>query len=338
MSTSSHSTSPAALGLPRLPTPIEELRRLPAALGLPGRLFVKRDDLTGCALSGNKIRKLDFLLKDALDQGADTVITCGGIQSNHARATAVAAARLGLRARLVLRGQAPEDGPLGNLALGALVGARVRWISPEQYPERDAIMAEEAAALRAAGRRPYVIPEGGSNALGARGYSACVDEILEQERALGLRFTAVATAVGSGGTTAGLLAGKARREAGFEVVGFPVCDDSPLFQRRIAAILEAMAEAEDRPELARQRPRLIDDYKGIGYALSTPEEDAFLRRVARSEGLILDPCYTNKALRGLVSEAAAGRFGPEPRLLFIHTGGIFGALARSWSLETVTDG
>lgn len=197
---------PPFKSMAHLPTPIAALSRLSKAIGGP-QLFIKRDDLTGCAMSGNKIRKLEFVAADAIKKGADTLITCGGIQSNHARATAVLAAKLGLKSLLVLRGQMGGDAD-GNLFIDKLVGAEIRCITKEDYNARvNEIMDEIADELRAQGRKPYIIPEGASNAVGALGYLRAFKEITEQSKQLKLNFDAIICAVGSGGTYAGLSIG-----------------------------------------------------------------------------------------------------------------------------------
>ncbi len=327
---------PPAVPLARTPTPIERLERLSEETGV--QLFVKRDDLTGLALTGNKVRKLEFLLAAAHDARCDTVITCGGAQSNHARATAVAAAKLGMAAHLVLRVEGPPgtpapgpDGIRGNLFLERLAGATVRWIDRAEWPRRDEIMLEEAAKLREAeGRRSYTIPEGGSNALGAFGYVRCAEEIAAAERELERPFDLVVCATGSAGTQAGLLAGKILFRRPFRVLGFAVCDTRAHFAARVEEIaldltthyglslpgVEAAFECDDR-------------YVGAGYAVSRPDELETIREVAEAEGLFLDPVYTGKAFHGLLKEVRAGRVARGTRVLFVHTGGIFGLLAKA---------
>ena len=305
-------TEPARLDLARLPTPIERVDGIREGW----TVLVKRDDLTGTSLTGNKVRKLEYLLADAQGGRARRVVTCGGVQSNHCRATAIAAARLGLDCVLFLRtSEPPPATPTGNLRLDRLVGADIRFITPEQYRNRIAIMTE------AAGPDGYVIPEGGSNALGTWGYIRAVDEMAAQWDE---PPSAVVCATGSGGTLAGLAIGLRRRTLDIPVYGVAVCDDAAYF----AGIVDRIsAEVTDRwPSLPRVRAgevTVIEGYKGRGYALSTPEEISDIESVARSSGLILDPVYTGKAFRPLLHEP--DRFGPRP--LFIHTGGIFGLLA-----------
>lgn len=312
------------------PTPLEPLRRASTELGI--ELWIKRDDCTGSALSGNKIRKLEFLLADARQQGADVVLTCGGAQSNHARATAIAARQLGLEPLLFLRGAAGAH-PSGNLHLDRLVGAEIRPITPEQYRERDALMAAAADDLRRAGRRPYIIPEGGSNALGSYGYSVAADELAEQAREHLIEPDWLITAVGSGGTFAGLCAAYAQERLPGRLLGFAVCDDSAYFRAKANAILTEMSQRFGwRIDGVPATCELEDAYVGRGYGLSRPEELETLRWLAALEGVICDPVYTGKALHGLVGEVRRGRIAPGSRVVFLHTGGIFG-LFRGDELE-----
>jgi D-cysteine desulfhydrase len=306
------------------------LPRLSEALGRA--LWIKRDDYTGAELTGNKVRKLEFLLRDAIAQGADTVITCGGLQSNHARATALAAARLGLSSHLVLRGQAPEVAT-GNLLLGALAGAEIHFITPEQYRDRARILEGHASALRQRGRTPYIIPEGGSNALGAFGYVRAAQEIAIQSEEAGVRFDTVVVAVGSGGTLAGLVVGHKLWPGRIPApIGINVCDDAPYFQRVVAGIAADMADRFGTPACGEDEVALIDGFVGLGYALSTCAELESIARVARSEGVLLDPVYTGKAFHAL--ERSIARNDPRigEKILFIHTGGIFGLFPKAGTL------
>ena len=327
------------LPLAHLPTPLCKPQRLADALGLD--LWVKRDDMTGGAEGGNKIRKLELLLADATAAGAGTVITCGGLQSNHARATAICAATLGLRAILYLRTAPdggdprtpgrPDDGvPLeGNVLLDRLVGAQIRLITPETYRERSRVMAEAAAGLGDAGRKAYVIPEGGSNGLGALGYVLAMAEVraqLDRGVAGGGTFDLIVHACGSGGTAAGVALGAAHHNVARAVRAMAVCDDAPTFERIIARITEeARALA---PELGEAAPLIVDERaRGPAYGVSTVEQRALIMRVARESGLVLDPVYTGKAFAGLVAMAEGGEL-QGARVLFLHTGGLPGLLAQ----------
>lgn len=328
-----------------LPTPLEQPSRLADAMGID--LWVKRDDTTGGPEAGNKIRKLEFLLADALAQGCDTVITCGGVQSNHARATATLAAWLGLESLLLLRlstlerddvaaelpgvPASPTLAPIvGNVLIDRLVGADIRLITPQSYARRDELMSRAAAALQGRGARPYVIPEGGSNGLGALGYVHAMAELrrqLDQGVAGGEPFDVIVHACGSGGTAAGTALGAAHYEVSKKVWAMAVADDAPTFERRIGAIIaQARALA---PELGEPVPWTVDDSaKGPAYAVASPSQKQTIIDVARLSGLVLDPVYTGKAMSGLWSACRAGELRGQ-RVLFLHTGGLPGLLAQA---------
>jgi D-cysteine desulfhydrase len=303
-------------------------------------LYMKRDDLTGMALSGNKVRKLEFVLADALAKKADVVLTCGGAQSNHSRATAVAAAMVGLRCRLLLRTADPAKPPPaeGNILLDRMAGAEIVWISREEYQRRDEIFEREATSLRKEGLTPYIIPEGASNPIGSWGYIAAAEELARDIASLpgGLeRPTTIIHASGSGGTAAGMILGARLASLPARVVTFNVCDDQAYFVRVIGDICEQLiAGYQLKVDFDRQRDiDIIDGYVGRGYAVSRPEELTLLCDVARTEGIFLDPVYTGKAFYGMVQELNRdpGCFGE--RVVFIHTGGIFGLLSIAAEIE-----
>lgn len=317
------------LSLANVPTPLQQPKRLASAMGLD--LWVKRDDMTGGAEAGNKARKLDFLLADAVAKGSDVVITCGGIQSNHARATALFAASLGMRSVLFLRTtEEPKRAPLvGNVLLDRMVGASIRLITPAEYRERARVMEAAALELRAAGAKPYVIPEGGSNGLGSLGYVEAMAEVRSQlDRGLagGAPFDVVVHACGSGGTAAGVALGAAKSGVAKEAIAMAVCDDVPTFERVIERIIgEARALDPSLPDPARL---VVDDRgKGPAYAVSTPEQRRRITLAARLSGLIFDPVYTGKALSALWDLAEGGSLR-DARVLFLHTGGLPGLLAQ----------
>jgi len=315
-----------------LPTPIEPLLRLSAHVGGP-RLFVKRDDLTRLGLGGNKLRKLEFLLGEAQAQGADTVLTVGAMQSNHARQTAAACARLGLDCELVLRrGSHTSEAYLGsgNVLLDRLFGARLHLLKAQE--NREEYMSARAEALRAEGRRPYCIPVGGSCGLGNLGYVACAEEILSQSAEMGIRFDAVVVATGSGGTQGGLVAGMGRA-GGVPVIGIAVegtrREQEGLAAAQAAEALRLLGAAESVLGAAVE---VLDDFVGPGYARPSEPMREALSLAARFEGLVLDPVYTGKAFAGLVALARGNRFCRQQSLLFVHTGGAPGLFGYPESL------
>jgi D-cysteine desulfhydrase len=336
--------------LPRLalchaPTPLRRSAALDAWIGC--EVWVKRDDMTGGAEAGNKIRKLEFLLADALAKKATVVLTCGGIQSNHARATALACAELGLRCVLFLRvkediatgpsSAAPRERlPLvGNVLLDRMAGAEVRLISPGDYADRGALMETEAVAIARKSEVPYVIPEGGSNGLGSLGYVEAMREVRSQMD-LGIagapkHFDAVVLACGSGGTAAGSALGAARFGVTDLVRAFAVCDDRAYFERVAARIV---AEARAYADLGEPATLAFDDSaKGPAYGVMSPEQKRFLVATANTTGLVTDPVYTGKALFGLKRAVLGGEIPSSAKVLFLHTGGLPGLLAQGSELE-----
>ena len=295
---------PPRVPLANLPTPIQPLDRLTARWGGP-RLWIKRDDWTGSLLTGNKVRKLEYCLGEALEMGATRVVTCGGVQSNHCRATAVACARLGLECVVYLRTTDDAPAPDGNHLLDLLVGADVRFVTPEEY---DRLGPTEEG---------YWIPEGASNEVGMWGYLSACDEMRERT------FDALFHAVGSAGTTAGLIAGRLETP----LVGVCVCDDPEFFYEKIEAILRtARVRWPQLPKLppVREAVEILDGFQGRGYALNRAEEWSLLREVAASEGVVLDPVYTLKAMMALRQAIRDGRYTEGQDVLFLHTGGIYG--------------
>lgn len=321
-------TFPRRIPIARTPTPLERLDRLSDEWGVD--LYVKRDDLTGSALSGNKIRKLEYLYAEALDQGCDTVITCGAVTSNHARATAIAARKFGLDCHLVLAGDAPEAAA-GNLQLDLLAGATVQYITREEYSARvDEILEETKAALNQQGKKAYAIPTGGSNSTGLFGYVSAAQEIGEQCKQIDLTPDVICCAVGSCGTYAGLVLGAALYQLPAEIHGVLVCGTLDGFGKKAAHdIDESIKRFCLTASLNPDKSRLIDGYIAGGYAQTNSKQLRFLRHVAQQEGLILDPVYTNKAFFGMRGEILAGRIAPGSRIVFVHTGGIFGLSAFS---------
>lgn len=321
---------PKRLKLALTPTPLEFMPRLTEYFGGP-RIYFKRDDLTGCPLSGNKIRKLEFSLAEALSRKAKVVISAGGIQSNHCRATALACTRLGLQCHLILRGTRPEVAT-GNLLLDGLAGATCSFYQAEEYSARKLEIVEELSAEYAAdGKKTYWIPVGASNAIGSLGYMRAFDELATQARKAKIRLDHVVTAMGSGGTAAGLAAG--RRLLGqtdTKLWGVNVCDDAESFRETLA---EITSELNARFELGLDPKdtgmEILDGYVGEGYAIPYTEELELIQAAAHLEGQILDPVYTGKALYGLQQEIELGRFGKDENVVFVHTGGIFGLFPHS---------
>jgi D-cysteine desulfhydrase len=303
---------PTALDLGGRGTPLQAADRLAGALGLPaGALWVKRDDLTGLAGGGNKVRKLEWLGADAMAGGCDTIVTGGAGQSNHVRLTAAACARLGLRCVAVLAGSPPPR-PEGNLVLDRLLGAELRWLgSGDAGSDLEAAVEEEAAAQRAAGARPYAVPLGGSSPVGALGYVTCADELAAQAPSDAL----VVCADGSGGTHAGLVAGFGDHGRVLGVnVGF--ADLVP----RLPALTAATAARAGRPVPGGAVQ--LDDGQPEPYGQPTDATLEALELAARTEGLLLDPVYTGRALAALVTGVRAGRLGRDRPLVLLHTGGL----------------
>lgn len=323
------------INIANLPTKIEKLEKISIELGV--NIFFKRDDQTGSEVSGNKVRKLEYSIKEAIDQGCDTLITCGGIQSNHARSTAAAAIKAGLSSILVLRtNEEPEVD--GNYFIDRLLGADIRFITSEEYSNnRQEIMENIVKELEKDERKGYIIPEGASNGVGSLGYINFVKEVLEFEEKTDVVFDTIVVAVGSGGTYAGIhmgndiyLDGKRR------VVGFNVCDTAEFFKEKVEEIIKESKEYLNEKDLKKVKSEnmdIIDGYVGEGYALSTEEELNFIWDLAKKEGVILDPVYTGKAMFGLHNEIKKGSFKNSKNILFVHTGGLFGLFPKKNQFE-----
>jgi D-cysteine desulfhydrase len=304
-------------------TPIEFLANLTRELGGP-KIYMKRDDLLGLAGGGNKTRKLEFLVAAALAERADTLITCGAVQSNHCRLTLAAAAKEGLRCRLVLEQRVPDSydpAASGNNFLYRLLGAeKIRVV--DGGADLEAAMREEAEELAAGGRRAYVIPGGGSNALGALGYVACGQEILAQTRDLGLEIDDLVTATGSGGTHAGLVSALWADESSIPVTGISVRKaerEQIELVHGLAAKIAALLGLES--EVPRECVIVKDAYVGPGYSLPTAGMVEAVQMLARVEGILMDPVYAGKAMAGLIDRVRTKRYGRGESVLFLHTGG-----------------
>ncbi len=301
-----------------LPTPVEALPRLARDLNLP-RLYVKRDDQTGLAFGGNKTRKLEFLLAEAQAQGADTLLTAGAVQSNHCRQTAAAAAKFGFDCVLVLTGE-PPDRPSANLLLDELLGASIVWAGGRENRER--ILAETFERVQAEGRRPYLVPYGGSNPTGALGYVFAMEELMNQKPCDGRPPDWIVFASSSGGTQAGLTLGARLFGYRGRLLGISVDEPRGRLQVRAAELATETSEKfGERVEFSPQEITVNDDYCKAGYGVLTEAEREALHLFARLEGLLLDPVYTGRAAAGLIDLARKGFFGKEESVLFWHTGG-----------------
>ncbi len=321
---------PPRLALAQLPTPLQPLDRLSAELGGP-RIWVKRDDLTGCAASGNKIRKLEFTLARALGQGCDTLITCGGVQSNHCRATAVLGAQLGVRVHLILRDEGEHAvQPDGNLLLDYLAGAQVSIYPRDEFQTRlPALMQQWAEHYQHRGHKPYLIPTGASDGHGVWGYVRCAEELSGDFARAGIAPGAIVHATGSGGTQAGLTAGAHLYRLAARVIGVAVCDDAAWFHRKVRGDLASWQQHYGVKLDTATLPIEVDDrHVGPGYGRATTEVFATIKKIAALEGLILDPVYTGKAFQGMIECIRHGDFAGCADIVFVHTGGIFGLFAQ----------
>ena len=329
---------PRKIDLAHTPTPLQYLERASEKWGRGHRLWVKRDDLTGCTLSGNKVRKLEFITAYAIDNGYDTLITCGGLQSNHCRATAFAGAQLGLSVHLLLRGEEPTD-PDGNLFLDHLAGARVNCYPVKQYVrDIDALFTQWQAHYAAQGRKALIVPTGGSDGIGVWGYIAACEELAEDFHHAGIEQAHIVTASGSGGTQTGLILGAALHHLPATVWGVNVCDDETYFRNKIASdAADWRLRYPDLPAVE-INPRILDGYVGKGYGIAGPPVFELIAQLSRLEGLVLDPVYTGKAFAGMLAEIAGGRFDDCRDIVFIHTGGIFGLFPQRAGLDGIIAG
>ena len=313
-----------------LPTPLQKLERLSAEIGT--NIWIKRDDLTDTVACGNKIRKLEFSIGQALADKASVLVTWGGVQSNHCRATAALAARLGLKSHLVLRGREPDIAD-GNLLLDQLLGAAISFTDLATYEDQDSFYEKLQAQYAAQGETTYRIPVGASDEVGLWGYIDCARELKEDCRVANLEPGAVVSATGSGGTLAGLILGNALHDLNTEIYAFNVCDDEAYF---VSKIREDFARWTRRYEATLDTDSLpinvIDGYVGPGYGRATPEVFETIRHLAQLEGIVLDPVYTGKAFDAMLREIRSGRFRRINDIVFIHTGGIYGLFPQKQQL------
>ena len=310
--------------LPSLPlapyvTPIEELSRLRQALGGGPRVLVKRDDAIPFAFGGNKVRKMRLVGADAVARGADTLITAGGVQSNHARVTAATAATLGMDCILVVNG-APPLPATANALLDALLGAKIKYVGSRQ--ERAPAMAAIAEALQREGRRPYVIPIGASTPLGAMGFVQAIDELVTQ----GVIPDAIVHSTSSGGTQAGLIAGCIKARIKTRVIGVSADESSAALASDIREILRGLASLAgvDAGDLEKAPIEVDDRFVGGGYGVESGDSREALELAARTEAIFLDHTYTAKAMAGLIARMRSGEFADDETVLFWHTGGQVG--------------
>ncbi|MBP1596392.1 MAG: pyridoxal phosphate-dependent enzyme, D-cysteine desulfhydrase family [Acidobacteria bacterium] len=304
-------------------TPLEHAPRFSAAVGGPN-IFIKRDDLLGLSAGGNKTRKLEFLVADALAQGADTLITCGAVQSNHCRLTLAAAVKEGMKCRLVLEERVPKSykpDASGNNFLFGLLGVEVIKVVPggsDMMKEMQTVAGEVAAA----GRKAYIIPGGGSNPIGATGYVSCAEEILAQAFEKGIRIDRVVCASGSAGTHAGLVTGFYGNNSNIPVVGIDVSRPKELQEKIVYELVQmTAAHVGIASGIPREAVVCFGDYVGRGYSIPTPGMVEAVKMLARSEAILLDPVYTGKAMAGLIDLARKGFFQKSENILFVHTGG-----------------
>ncbi|WP_370978823.1 D-cysteine desulfhydrase family protein [Agaribacterium sp. ZY112] len=333
---------PPRIRLAQLPSPLRELQSLSRRFPRQ-RLWLKQDELTGMTLSGNKVRKLEFLLADAIEKGCDTVITCGGVQSNHCRATAFACAELGLRCELILRDDPDLNGQStlgqGNHVLSLMTGAQIELLSQQEYTKQlNNRFKEKAREIERAGRSPYLIPTGGSNGKGVWGYVNAAKEILEQCQGQGFNPDLVVCASGSGGTQAGLTLGFHELHVPTQVLGMAVCDSEAYFQKKVAADINEAAQqsglsAVERETLINELSIQVNaDFIGPGYALGYSKLYQRMAELAREEAVLLDPVYTGKAMHGLLSLLEQGQLADYEDIVFVHTGGAFGVFPQAAQL------
>lgn len=335
----SSNINPSALpknrvNLGRFPTPVHRLRLNSLK---DYQIYVKRDDISSCDLSGNKVRKLEFLLSDAIDRKCDSVITIGGLQSNHCRATAVASRQLGMEPHLILRTPfSPDKIDLcGNLLWNRMVGSKIYSINPIKYIETgsDNLVAELNEKLRMDNFNPYPIPVGGSNTLGSFGYMECIKEILE----LDVSFDHIVFACGSGGTAAGLAIGARLSGMKAKLHGIGVCDDEDYFYHHVEDVVRELGISLETFGSPREWLSLYNG-QGLGYAKNTDHEIESIASISRESGVIFDPVYSGKAFVYFVENLLVQLpdiFHPSDKILFIHTGGVFGLFDKAEQCERV---
>jgi len=328
---------PDRLNLAQIPTPFHRLDRLTEQLRSQGaqcpQLWIKRDDQTGSLTSGNKVRKLEFLLAEARAQGCDTLITSGGVQSNHCRATAVLGTQLGFRVHLLLRSDT-EPQPVGNLLIDQLVDASISHYSPQEFKKLDSLFAYWQQHYGQQGSKTYSIPTGGSNGTGLWGYIAAAQELQQDFKRQGISPSHIIHATGSGGTQAGLTMGFSLLGMDTQVEAYAVCDSSDYFKRKVTEDIRQWSEQSSVAVEIDELPIVtLDNYIGLDYGVAGPEIFAAIKQLASLEGVILDPVYTGKAFYGMVQEIQKGRYASASDMVFVHTGGLFGLFAQQQKLN-----
>ncbi len=305
---------PACVKLANTPTPLEEVK-------YENRKFlIKRDDLTGVELSGNKVRKLEFLIKKAKSEKTDIIFTCGGEQSNHARATAIAAAKVGIKTRLFLWGKDSADAE-ANLFMDKFLGAEISFLNKKNYSEVNEIMYEEKDAMQHLGKRVYVIPEGGSTTLGVLGYVSFVEELSKQVNLKNIK--GICVAAGTGGTAAGIFAGAAVMKLNLKVYAVNVLYSKDEIESKIINLAEgALLDFKLKGEINKENLVILDGYSAEGYKNITDKKLKLIKDFAQTTGIIFDPAYTGKAFTAYYENFLSK--GKGKKVIFLHTGGLFG--------------
>lgn len=337
MNPSHQHSAPAKINLARLPTPIQKLKTTSKELGK--EIYIWRDDLNGFMESGNKLRKLEFLMADALTQGCDWVITCGGPQSNHTRATAIVARQLGLGVSILTLPKPGYDHdkiPTGNLLINRIYDSTMIWLDFNEYQKNgssyDPFLKQESDRLKSLGKKPYVIPLGGSNLIGCKGYQSAIPEMLSTWKSIAKTEApdSLFCALGSGGTFVGLQLGIQEQKLKTQLYGVNVIGPMEIAQKYVHNLHDAISKQlgiDLNQSMLHTKAHTIDGYVGAGYSIASDEDLKFYVELARCEGILLDPCYTGKAFQGMLAEIRKNpsRFGDQ--ILFLHSGGTFGNFA-----------
>ncbi len=323
------------VSLAHLPTPLEFMPRLTEHLGGPN-LYVKRDDCTGLGTGGNKTRKLEFLVADAIERQADVIITQGAVQSNHARQTAAAACKVGMACELIFEKRVADADEAyktsGNVLLDRVYGANIREV--EKGTDMNAAMDELADELRAAGKNPYIVPGGGSNTIGALGYVDCAFECVAQANREGIPIDYIVHATGSAGTQAGLVVGLKAMNANIPLLGIGVNAPKDEQEEKVWNLAEETAEFIGAPGCVSREDVVANcDYVGPGYGVPTEGMNEAVKLLARTEGLLFDPVYSGKGLAGMIDLVKKGEFADAKNVVFIHTGGVAGLFGYSAILD-----